>query len=410
MTCNARRMPRPQSLSASHARRIALRANGFGAPRPDGRIDRRHLRRVIGRLGLVQLDSVNVLVRTQYLPFFSRLGPYDRNLLDRMAYRDNELFEYWGHVASLVDVAHQPLLRWRMAADHDWSSLSRVAHEHPQLVADLEAEINRNGPLSAGELDESERRKGPWWGWGETKRALEYLFWSGRVGALRRGNFERVYCNPADSIPAAVLDTPTPTAKEAKRELLLLAARAHGIGTARDLADYWRQPILQVRRQLRELVAEGSLEEVAVEGWREPAYLHPDATIPRTMDLCALVSPFDQVMWERDRVERLHHFNYRIEIYVPKAKRIFGYYVLPFLLGDTYVGRVDLKADRAGSRLLVQSAHAEHDLAARGTNELEVAECLAGELRLLATWLGLDDVHVTGRGDLGPALVAVSAP
>ena len=401
-------MPRPQSLSAAHARRIALRASGFGRPRPDGRVDRRHLRRVIGQLGLVQLDSVNVLVRTQYLPFFSRLGPYDRSLLDQLAYRDNELFEYWGHVASLVDVHHHPLLRWRMAAEHDWSSLSRVAHEHPELVADLETEILRNGPLSAGELDESERRKGPWWGWGETKRALEYLFWSGRVGALRRGNFERVYCDPAHSVPSHVLETPTPTDEDAKRSLLLLAARAHGVGTARDLADYWRQPILEVRRQLRDLVSEGALEEVTVEGWREVAYLDPGATLPRSIDVCALVSPFDQVMWERDRVERLHSFNYRIEIYVPKPKRVYGYYVLPFLLGDTYVGRVDLKADRSGRRLLVQSAHAEADLVARGTDPFEVAEPLGEELRLLATWLGLDDVHVTGHGDFGPALLDLS--
>lgn len=400
-------MPRRESLSADQARRIALRANGFGSPRPSGSVDRRHLRRVIRQLGLIQLDSVNVLVRTQYLPFFSRLGPYDRSLLDRLAYRDHELFEYWGHVASLVDVAHHPLLRWRMAADHDWGSLSRVAEEHPRLVAELEAEVLRNGPVSAGELDDSEHRKGPWWGWGDTKRVLEYLFWAGRIGAQRRGNFERVYCDPADSIPAEIRNAPTPTEEEAKRALLLVAARAHGVGTARDLADYWRQPILEVRRQLHDLAAEGALHEVTVEAWGQPAYLHPDATVPRSMDVCALVSPFDQVMWERDRVERLHRFNYRIEIYVPRPKRIHGYYVLPFLLGDSYVGRVDLKADRAGRRLLVQSAHAEPDLAARGTDEVEVVERLAGELRSLAIWLGLDDVHVTGRGDLGPALQLV---
>ncbi|MGK2929142.1 MAG: winged helix-turn-helix domain-containing protein [Acidimicrobiales bacterium] len=399
-------MPRPQSLSAAQARRIALHAGGFDRPRPDGRIDRRHLRRVVARLGLVQLDSVNVCVRTQYLPFFSRLGPYDRDLLDRLAYRDHELFEYWGHVASLVDVAHHRLLRWRMAADHDWGSLSRMAHEHPDLVAALEAEILRNGPMSAGELDDSERRKGPWWGWGDTKRALEYLFWSGRVGAMRRGNFERVYCDPADSIPPAVLDATTPNEDEAKRALLLLAARAHGVGTARDLADYWRQPVLEVRRQLRELTSEGLLDEVTVAGWGEPAYLHPQATLPRRVEVCAVVSPFDQVMWERDRVERLHRFRYRIEIYVPAAERVHGYYVLPFLFGDTYVARVDLKADRAGRRLLVQSAHAEPDLQERGTDVNEVAPRLAGELQTMAGWLGLDDVDVTGRGDLGPALLA----
>ena len=399
-------MPRPQSLSLAQARRIALRAGGLDAPRPTGRIDRRHLRRVVHRLGLVQLDSVNVCVRTQYLPFFSRLGPYDRELLDRLAYRDNELFEYWGHVASLVDVAHHRLLRWRMAGDHHWGSLARVADEHPDLVAALEAEVLANGPLSAGELDDTERRKGPWWGWGDTKRALEYLFWSGRIGALRRGNFERVYCHPADAVPGSVLDEPTPDDETAKRALLVHAAAAHGVGTARDLADYWRQPISEVRTLLRALVTEHLLEQVTVEGWREPAYLHPDATLPRAVDACALVSPFDQAMWERDRVSRLHDFDYRIEIYVPKPRRRYGYYVLPFLLGDTYVARVDLKADRAGRRLLVQSAHTEPDLHARGTDPVEVADRLRAELRLMATWLGLDDVHVARRGDLAAALAA----
>ena len=390
-------------MSLDQARRVALHASGFDRPRPTGRIDRRHMRRVIARLGLVQLDSVNVCVRAQYLPFFSRLGPYDRDLLDRMAYRDHELFEYWGHVASLVDVNHHPLLRWRMADDHHWG-LSRVAHEHPDLVDALEAEVLRDGPLSAGEIDASERRRGPWWGWGETKRALEYLFWSGRVGALRRGNFERVYCNPTDSVPSHVLDAPTPSDEEAKRALLLLAARAHGVGTATDLADYWRQPVREVRRQLHELVAEGALQEVTVQAWRDRAYLHPDATLPRRIRACALVSPFDQVMWDRARVERLHGFRYRIEIYVPRAQRVHGYYVLPFLLGDTFVARVDVKADRSGRRLLVQSAHAEPDLGARGTDAAEVTERLAGELRLMAEWLGLHDVVGTGQGDLGPGL------
>ena len=399
-------MPRPQSLSVAQARRISLRASGLDAPRPTGRIDRRHLRRVIRRLGLIQLDSVNVCVRTQYLPFFSRLGPYDRDLLDRLAYRDNELFEYWGHVASLIDVAHHPLLRWRMGSDHQWGSLARVGHEHPDLVTALEAEVRTSGPLSAGELDDTERRKGPWWGWGDTKRALEHLFWSGRIGALRRGNFERVYCHPADAVPGPVLDAPTPDEETAKRALLVHAAAAHGVGTARDLADYWRQPIIEVRTQLRELVADGTLEQVEVEGWREPAYLHPDATLPRSVDACALVSPFDQAMWERDRVSRLHDFDYRIEIYVPKPQRMYGYYVLPFLLGDTYVARVDLKADRAGRRLLVQSAHAEPDLHARGTDRFEVAERLHAELRLMASWLGLDDVTVEPRGDLSATLLA----
>ncbi len=401
-------MTRTGSLSAAQARRIALRAQGLDVARPTGRVDRRHLRRVVDQLGLIQIDSVNVLARTQYLTVFSRLGPYDTALFDAVAYRDRELFEYWGHVASLVATRFHPHLRWRMRDDHDWGSLARMEREHPDLVRSLEREILDNGPWSAGELDDTGQRKGPWWGWGDTKRALEFLFWSGRVGALRRGNFERVYCAPDAAVPRAVLDLPDPEPDVAHRTLLLQAARMHGVGTARDLADVWRQPIRLARRHLDDLAAEGSLERVEVEGWHETAYRSPDVTLPRRVDACALVSPFDSAMWERDRIERLHDFRYRIEIYVPKHKRIHGYYVLPFLLGDTYVARVDLKADRAGRRLLVQSAHAEEDLAARGTDEVDVAERLRDELRTMATWLGLDDVHVVGRGDLSPALAAVS--
>jgi uncharacterized protein len=399
-------MPRPQSISARQARLVALRATGLDGRRPQGRVDRRHLRRVVDRLGMVQLDSVNVCVRTQYLPFFSRLGSYDRGLLDRLAYRDNELFEYWGHVASLVDVNLHPMLRWRMSGDHHWGSLARVATDHPDLVAALEAQVLRNGPISAAELDGSERRRGPWWGWGDTKRALEFLFWSGRIGALRRNNFERVYCAPDDAVPADVLAIPTPSDEEAKRTLLLVAARAHGVGTARDIADYWRQPIREVRRQLGVLVSDGDLEQVTVEGWGEPAYMHPGAIVPRRVQACALVSPFDQAMWERDRVERLYDFRYRIEIYVPEPARLHGYYVLPFLLGDTYVARVDLKADRNRRSLVARSAHAEADLRDRGTDRWEVAERLAGELGLMAAWLDLDDVRVEDRGDLAPGLAA----
>ena len=392
------------SLSAAQARRLAIRANGLDAPRPTGRVDRRHLRGVIDRLGLIQLDSVNVLARTQYLTLFSRLGPYDPALFDSLVYDDNEMFEYWGHVASLVDTRLQPFLRWRMEDDHAWKSLVRVEHEHPELIDALEREILANGPCSAGELDESEQRKGPWWGWGETKRALELLFWRGRVGALRRGNFERVYCAPDRAVPPSVLELPTPDPDTANRTLLLHAARMHGVGTAKDLADVWRQPIRPSRRHLDDLVHEGLLERVSVEGWRDDGYLVPGTTVPRRVDACALVSPFDQAMWERDRIERLHDFHYRIEIYVPKPQRVFGYYVLPFLLGDTYVARVDLKSDRTGRRLLVQAAHAEPDLSDRGTDEDEVAERLGDELQTMAAWLGLDDVVVVDRGDLAPAL------
>lgn len=383
-----------------------MRAQGLDRPRPKGRVDRRHIRRVLADVGLVQIDSVNVVARAQYLPLFSRLGPYDRTLLDRMAYHDTELFEYWGHEASLIPVEHQPLLRWRMAGDHAWGGPRSVATEHPELVVRLEAEVLANGPVSAGDLESGATRKGPWWGWSDTKRALEHLFHAGRIAAVRDERFQRLYCHPALAVPAEILEAPTPDHDVAMRELLMLAARAHGVGTAKDLADVWRLRTADARVQLHELVAADRLEAVQVEGWRDVAYRHPGVTLPRRVEACALVSPFDSAMWERSRIERLHGFEYRIEIYVPAPKRRFGYYVYPFLLGDTYVARVDLKGDRAGRRLLVQSAHAEEDLAARGTDVGEVAERLASELRTMATWLGLDDVFVEDTGDLAPTLKA----
>ncbi len=396
-------MGRPDTLSAAQARRVHLAAQGFAASRPRGRVDRRHVRRVFERLGLIQIDSVNVLVRSHYLPLFSRLGPYDRRLLDRFAYRDHEAFEYWGHEASLIQAELHPLLRWRMAREHRWSGMREWAREHRPLIESVLADVASRGPMSAGELDAAERKKGPWWGWGDTKRALEHLFYEGRLGALRRDSFERVYCDPRLVVPAEVADRPTPSERDALVGLLERSARGHGVGTAKDLADYFRLPITVVRPLLDEMAADGLVERVDVEGWKEPAYRHPDAVLPRWVRACALVSPFDSVMWERDRVERMFGFRYRIEIYVPKPKRVHGYYVLPFLLGDRYVARVDLKADRADSCLLVQSAFSED-----GVDRAEVAGRLAGELRTLATWLGLDDVTVVNRGDLAPALRAAA--
>lgn len=363
------------------------------------------MRKVFDRLGLIQIDSVNVLVRAHYLPLFSRLGPYDRSLLHRLAYDDHEVFEYWGHEASLIQSHLQPLLRWRMDGEHRWSGMREWAdaQDHDATSA-LLAAVLADGPISAGELDGADRKKGPWWGWGDTKKTLEHLFYVGRIGAVRRTTFERAYCDPALVVPPEVLASPTPEPRDAMVALLERSARAFGIGTAKDLADYFRLPIVAARKLIDEMADAGILERVEVEGWRQPAFLHPEARLPRRVDACALVSPFDSVMWERDRIERLFGFNYRIEIYVPKPKRTFGYYVLPFLLGDRYVARVDLKADRATSTLLVQSAFAE-----AGVDHAEVAERLHGELRLMAAWLGLDDVLVVDRGDLAPALRSVPA-
>ena len=398
-------MARPDSLSAAQARRINLYAQGFGEKRPTGRIDKRHVRKVFDRLGLVQIDSVNVLVRSHYLPLFSRLGPYDRSLLDRFAYRDHHAFEYWGHEASLIRSDLHPLLRWRMDRDHQWAGMRRWAKEKAGLIEEVHQLVLANGLTSSGDLGGRDRRKEPWWDWNDNKAALEHLFYVGRLGALRRENFERAYCDPARVLPAEVLATPTPSERDAMVGLLELAARAHGVGTAKDLADYFRLPIKEARPLLEEMAADGVVEHVEVEGWgRQPAYVHPDAHLPRWVRARALVSPFDSVMWERDRVERTYGFKYRIEIYVPKHQRRHGYYVLPFLLGDTFVARVDLKADRADGRLLVQAAHAED-----GVDHLEVAEPLLDELRLLAGWLGLDDVVVVDRGDLAPTLAMVAA-
>lgn len=392
---------RPQSLSAAQARRITLAAQGFCDPRPAGRVDRRHVRKVFRRLGLVQIDSVNVLVRSHYLPLFSRLGPYDRTLLDRMAYDDHEVFEYWGHEASLLDAALHPLLRWRMDGGHRWSGMRRWAADKADVIDATHAGVIARGePTSAADLDRARPAKGPWWGWDDTKRSLEQLFFEGRLGALRRsGTFERVYTDPTTVLPAEVRDAPTPARRDALVALLERAARGHGLGTATDLADYFRLPITEVRPLLEAMAADGLVDRVQVEGWSPLTYLHPRATLPRTVDACALVSPFDSVMWERSRIERIFDFRYRLEIYLPKPKRTYGYYVLPFLLGDRYVARVDLKADRGDARLLVQAAFAEEDV-----DVPYVAERLAGELRTMATWLDLDDIVVARRGDLAAPL------
>jgi uncharacterized protein YcaQ len=397
-------LPRPDSLSAGQARRLNLYAQGFGEKRPSGRIDKRHVRKVFERLGLIQIDSVNVLVRSHYLPLFSRLGPYDRSLLDRFVYRDHEAFEYWGHEASLIEARLHPLLRWRMAGDHQWAGMRRFAEEKAQVIEEVHALVLAQGLTSSSDLGGREKRKEPWWDWNDNKAALEHLFYEGRLGATRRENFERAYCDPALVIPPDVLATPTPTERDAMVGLLEHAARAHGVGTAKDLGDYFRLPIRVVRPLLEEMASDGLVDRVEVEGWgKQPAYVHPDAHLPRWVRAQALVSPFDSAMWERDRVERLFGFSYRIEIYVPKPKRVHGYYVLPFLLGDRYVARVDLKADRATSTLLVQSAFAEADV-----DHVEVAEPLLEELRAMARWLDLGDVVVKDRGDLAPTLHMVT--
>jgi uncharacterized protein YcaQ len=393
----------PLSLSLAQARRLALAAQGFTDPRPRGRVDRRHLRRVFDRVGLIQIDSVNVLVRSQELPLFARLGPHPRDLLPKAA-ADGEVFEYWGHEASHIPVAQHHLFRWKMAraAEHAWRGVARMSRERPGYVEAVYEMVAERGPVVAGELSERTAPKGAWWDWDHAKLALEWLFYTGRITARRRVNdFARLYDLPERMLPASALAVPTPVEADARKALLLIAARAQGVSTIRDLTQYHRQHLARCRPLVAELVEAGDLVPAVVEGWKEPAYVHPEATLPRRVRATALLSPFDSLIWERPRVERLFGFHYRIEIYTPAPKRRFGYYVLPFLLGDELVGRVDLKAERAISTLLVRGAYTEP-----GVDEGPVAEALAGELALMAEWLGLEQVVVEGRGELAPALKA----
>ncbi len=385
-------------LSNAQARRLALGAQGFNDPPPTGRVDRRHLRRAVERMGLIQIDSVNVLVRSQELPLFARLGPHPRSLIDD-ATRHGDLFEFWVHEACHVPIGMYPLQRWAMHGHARWKSLRAWAAANDRLVANVLERVRSDGPIVASDLEMRDRPKGTWWDWDDGKLALEHLFRTGEVAARRRPNdFARLYDLAERVIPADVLAQPGPPAHEAKKELLVLAARHHGVGTASDLTDYHR--LSHTRTLLAELVDEGRLVPVSVEGWSKPAYLHPEAMIPRRITARALLSPFDPVVWNRDRIERLFGFRYRIEIYVPAPKRQYGYYVLPFLLGDELVARVDLKADRATGRLLVQSAFGEP-----GIDERYVADELAEELSSMAQWLGLDaGIEVVGRGDLAAVL------
>lgn len=391
---------RRERLSLPQARRIALAAQGFTDPRPAGRVDRRHLRRVLDRIGLIQIDSVNVLVRSQELPLFARLGPHPRSLIPD-ATAAGELFEYWVHEASHVRTDHHHLHRWRMRRPHHWPAMRRLMAERTHFLDDVYRLVEEQGPVTAADLAQRDRPKGTWWDWDDGKIALEALFYEGRLTATRRAHdFARLYDVTERVLPAEVLARPTVPERDARAELLVQAARHHGVGTLADLCDYHRMKTTECRPIVAELVEEGRLLPVEVEGWRQPAFLHPEAAMPRRVRARALLSPFDPVVWQRDRAERLFGFEYRIEIYTPKPKRRYGYYVLPFLLGDELVGRVDLKADRAAGRLLVQAAWAEP-----GVDEAGVAVELAAELSAMAAWLGLDaGVHVSDAGNLAPAL------
>jgi uncharacterized protein YcaQ len=395
--------PQAERLPAGLARRIALAAQGFADPRPDGPVGIRQLRRLTERLAVVQIDSVNVLSRSHYLPAFSRLGNYPRAALDELTARRHAVFEYWAHEASFLPVRLHPHLRWRMAAaeEHAWGNMVRLQREQPGFVAEVLDRVRAEGPLKAADLLEEKReRSGDMWDWHAGKVALEWLFFAGEVTATHRTtSFEKVYDLTERVLPAQVLQTPTPAPSDAVRELVRTASRALGVATERDLRDYFRLRPEATRTAIAELADAGELLPVDVTGWGAPAWLDPDARRPRWIRARALLSPFDSLVWERPRVERIFGFRYRLEIYTPAAKRVHGYYVLPFLLGDQLVARADLKADRQAGVLRVQAVHGEE-----GIDRPVVAAALAGELRLMADWLELDAIAVAGPGDLAGEL------
>ena len=401
-----------QTISPALARRVALAAQGFGRPAATGTGSAgpgiRQLGALVERLGLLQIDSVNVFERSHYLPAFSRLGPYDKAELDRLSSgRTPRLTEYWVHEASLLPVDDWPLFRWRMQAYRDKAAGddSHWSTDNKPMLDWLRAELAANGPMPASAIEhDANKRSGPWWGWSDVKIGLETLFRWGDVVSAGRRRFERVYALPEQVFSDELLGREV-SAADAHRALIAQAARAHGIGTVSDLADYFRLRTLPTRTAIDELVDSGELLPVQVPGWGRggaagAAWLHRDARLPRRIDAAAVLSPFDPVVWERARALRLFDFHYRIEIYTPQEKRQFGYYVLPVLLGDTIVGRVDLKNDRQAGVLRVQASWAEAGA------PLDTAERLAEVLRSTMAWQGLERIEVVPRGTLAPALAA----
>ncbi len=404
------------TLSAAQARRVALAAQGFHEPAPRGPVTRAHLKRLIARLQVLQLDSVSVAVRAHYAPVFSRLGPYDRDVLDRAAWSHSArsprlLIEYWAHEAALMAVEDWPLLRWRMRQYRHGRWGTDIVKKNARLAEEVLAAVAELGPSTAGQIEaylesEPRGRKGPWWDRSETKWVAEALWSAGALTTATRVGFARHYELTERVLPAAVLNRQVDEA-DAVRELCLRAASALGVGTEADIRDYFRLAAAQVKPALADLVGAGHLERVDVEGWSAPAYLRVGQVVPRQDRGTALLCPFDPLIFFRPRVERLFGgFHYRIEIYTPAQKRRYGYYVWPFLLDGNLVGRVDLKADRVAGALAVLGAFAED-----GCEPARVAGPLARELSAMASWLGLEAVTVAARGDLAPALRrAVDSP
>src|SRR5258708_6559891 len=396
-------------LSSSEARRLALTSLGFGGKKP-ARAGATHVRATAARLSAIQIDSVNVLARAHYLPTFSRYGPYPMPALDDLVHGTRELFEYWGHAACFLPIDLYPLMRWRMDHQLDaWAGLSRKQKDFNEAVY---REVAERGPVAAGQISIAGKSTGPWWGWSEGKNAIELLFRQGRVAVAGRRNFERVYDIPERVFPKAALRAKAVAAADAKKELVVRAAQAMGVGTAKGIAQYfhidawWDRLSVNGRRApaklhvlFDELVEERRLEPIHVHAWKQTAYVVPGVRIPRSVDARAIVSPFDPLMWERKWTKAVFDFDYQIEIYVPGHNRIHPYCVLPFLMGDRFAARVDLKADRKTSTLIVHAAYVEP-----GLDPNRVASALAGELRSLATWLSLESFAVGAKGNLARPL------
>ena len=389
-------------LNALAARRLVLGAQGLTDARPTGRIDRRHVRRVIETLGLLQIDSVNVVCRSHYLPLFARLGPYDTEILHRMA-SDGELVEGWVHEATLLPARDHHLFEWRRKAARDLDvrpGTAKWVTGHAEILDRVMTTIRERGPVTAGEFESRKGKKGPWWDWDDAKMALEWLFRSGELAAIRGSQFERRYDLIERVVPPEFHDVTPPDREEAHRTLLTMAAGYLGVATVEELGDYHRLKIGETRRHVADLTTDGILEQVSVQGWSASGYVLADWKRTRKDSISALISPFDPITWFRDRAEQIFEFRYRIEIYVPKPKRVYGYYVLPFVHRNGILARVDVKNDRKESVLRVFSAWGEdHD-----DDPADTAQALAGELTQLAKFLGTSDIDVQDKGDLAAEL------
>lgn len=394
------------SLSNADAKRIVLAAQGFAAPRPK-KPAAAEMKALIDRLRLIQIDSVNVLVRAHYMPFFSRLGPYPRELLEDLAYREQYVFEQWAHEACYIPISDYRILKHRMERGRMWGGddLRNLPPERLDYFNSVLEEVRARGPVVTGELESEGKRKG-WWGWSHAKIALEYQFAHGRLAVKERRNFARVYDVAERVIPPQVLAEPPMPPEDAQRQMLRNSLNALGVGTLKDLRDYYRfREIVDASARLNELVDAGEAVPVRVEGWKDQAFLAPNVTEVPVVSASALLSPFDNLVWDRARTERMFGFFYRIEIYTPAEKRVHGYYVLPFMHDNEIVARVDLKGNRKSSVLEVRGAHLEP-----GARASRTAAALARELKAMSRWLGLERIEVSVNGTLAPALIRSLGP